>query len=87
MYLAEGYNFVIVSYVRICIKKKKKKKKNFVFLFLFQKHIFLSVLSVSVAAVCCLRISYKRTDKIPYTLRKRSYILAYVYVRSTRPPY
>jgi len=78
MYLAEGYNFVIVSYV-FALKKKKKKT-------LYISNTYFLFLCLSVAAVCCLCISYRRTDKIPYTLRlrKRSYVRAYVYVRSTR---
>jgi len=68
-YLAKGYNFVIVSYVFALTKK-------------YINNIYVSV-SIPVAAVCCLCISYKRTDTIPYpyTLRKRSYARSYLCLR------
>jgi len=71
-------------YVYVMKIIQKKQKKRHIIIIISKIHISVSV-SVSVAAVCCLCISYKRTDKIPYTLRKRSYVRAYVYVRSTRP--
>jgi len=49
MYLAEGYNFVIVSYV---FALKKKKKKNVIY--------FKYILPVSVFVCrCCLLSVYK----------------------------
>jgi len=74
----QGYNFVIVSYV-FALKKKQKKCHIY-------NNIYVSV-SISVAAVCCLCISYKRTIQsltlTPY-VKGLTYVATYVYVRSLR---